>query len=862
MPMAKEKKATKKSQPNSTAADYYAEQNPVHTHTHTQNHGEGYRHYYYSPSMNDRDGRNNDTDAGGGRDVADQITPSRHSHRHIDCEAEPGLESTNRTAGFTSSKRKLARDPEEDGDEYNYDYDTPKGPSNSATRDTPTHSLGVPTPQYAKGTAKSSPKRIRSNEWLLRSREASPGHTAGGMKDSTPRLRSRRRQSAGKSSATYHHHGSRSVSGFISPSSADGERRSRFLEGSMNDRVSQKPPSIYIGDDVEDALDRYVTGDEGESGDNRGGSVSTTGTGSRYGHAHSGSIANSMSSVATDTPSAKSGLVRFGQAIASAFNPFGVWSNVSDIWSGPQDGTKASTATVSSTDILDERRAQAEKAYAELKAAGYKGTVKTVSANHSGGGGGGGAVTPSGKEKKVKVVKKQQSMITTPHKHNRSISSTFSKENLLTPSKSAIRASFQDLRKAASYINISTPSLVSKRGGRESVDDDRDAPDADSSILRKQASRKELEKQKKLRKKVSNLESRLEKARKELNRVSGDGSEVGDGNGFGNGTGNGIRDAEMAWNEHVKACEEEREEKESIAPIPPPHTSGLHTGVVRKKKFVPGALPSLPSERVLLGQAAAEENPTNRAMFNKGAVDHQRLRKGRREVSQDLTAASRHGGDKYSTARISGGRGGDGEKYPDASVGASTASKHGTARKGKLQRPAPSLVKAEDTTNTILPPNKSTDIDNENENDNENETYNPHPKPIQNAKKAKSPRRRRSSTTFPPENEDPLVSKSKSNRTHSHNHSTGTGADEEDMMMMNVEDVPPVPPLPANFVAGSNSRRRREMGVKMMGVEEVGRKGVGDGSGGRLRRVGKEGMKGKENGGGGESGFDWPEDFL
>ncbi|KAK2809971.1 hypothetical protein FQN50_003385 [Emmonsiellopsis sp. PD_5] len=814
--------------------------------------------------MNDRGGRNNDTDNGGRRDVADQITPSRHSHRHIDCEAEPGLESTNRTAAFTSSKRKLARDPEEDGDEQDYDYDTPKGPSNATPRDTPTHSLGVPTPQYAKGTANSSPKRIRSNEWLLRSREASPGHTAGGMKDSTPRLRSRRRQSAGKSSAIYHHHGSRSASGFISPS-ADGERRSRFLEGSMNDRVSQKPPSIYIGDDVEDALDRYVTGDEGESGDNRGGSVSTTGTGSRYGHAHSGSIANSMSSVATDTPSAKSGLVRFGQAIVSAFNPFGVWSNVSDIWNGPQDGTKASTATVSSTDILDERRAQAEKAYAELKASGYKGTAKTVSANPSGGGG----VTPSGKEKKVKTIKKQQSMMTTPHKHNRSISSTFSKENLFTPSKSAIRASFQDLRKAASYINISTPSLVSKRGGQESVDDDRDAGagavagDADSSILCKQASRKELVKQKKLRKKVSNLESRLEKARKELNRISGDGSEVGDdGNGIGNG--NGIRDAEMAWNEHLKASEEEREEKESIAPIPPPHTSGLHTGVVRKKKFVPGALPSLPSERVLLGQAAAaEEKSTNRSMLNKGAVDHQRLRKGRREGSQDLTAASRHGEDKYSAARMRGGGGGDGEKYPDASLGASTAYKHGTARKVKLQRHTASSVKVEDT--TIPPPTKTTDYDYDNENETESHNPHPHPNPIGPKTKTKSkPPRRRSSTTFPPENEDPLTSKS--NRTHSHSHSNGAGADEEDMMMV-AEDVPPVPPLPASFVAGTNSRRRREMRSKMGGEEVEGgsRKGVGEGREGRLRRVGKEVVKEKENVDGvgrGSEGFDWPEDFL
>ena len=108
----------------------------------------------------------------------------------------------------------------------------------------------------------------------------------------------------------------------------------------MNDRASEKPPSIFLGNDASKKGGRKE--EEAKA------AQESSGLGQR-----------------------NSGILKFGKAITSTFNPFGVWSNISDIWKGPQDAPK------SQKDIMKERQVQAEKAYAELKKSGYKGTVKT-----------------------------------------------------------------------------------------------------------------------------------------------------------------------------------------------------------------------------------------------------------------------------------------------------------------------------------------------------------------------------------------------------------------------------------------------------------------------------------------------------
>ncbi|PYH63612.1 putative nuclear RNA binding protein [Aspergillus vadensis CBS 113365] len=261
-------------------------------------------------------------------------------------------------------------------------------------------------------------------------------------------------------------------------------RRSRFVEGSMNDSVSEKPPSIFMRDDVR--------------------------------HNSNGQR--------------PSGIFRFGKAIASAFNPFGAWGSKA----GPADGGAKQPG-----DPLS----QAERAYAELKKSGYKGTVKgsylqNLNAQSN---------TP------------QRSWNPIPEQMEYRPVGTHSRQNSgeLTESGNSLRSSIQELRKAKSSLGI---PLVRRQ------DSNKFPEELEGSAVRRQKSRKELQRQAKLMKRVSDLEIKLERARRELRELVG-------------------------------------EEQEVLAPMPLPE-------IPYPRKFVPGALPSLPSER-LLYQAAATVSPTS-----------------------------------------------------------------------------------------------------------------------------------------------------------------------------------------------------------------------------------------------------------
>ncbi|EEH46850.2 uncharacterized protein PADG_02948 [Paracoccidioides brasiliensis Pb18] len=520
-------------------------------------------------------------------------------------------DTANGSAGLTlSGKRKLVsgtnnhssgyhHDPLYDHGQVNHGQVTPKGPELQSSRETTaTNGLEYIENQYEDGPNK-SPKRMRSNEWPLSNRESSySSNQAHGGKDSTTsRLRSRRRQSQGKT-----RYCSRSVSASAAPA-GEGERRSRFLEGSMNDRVSEKPPGIYIGEDVDEAIDRYTSANQETSA---WGNAGTPGRGWKYGRSYTSTTTTSVSSVASETPSTKSsGLARFGQAIASTFNTFGIWNNVAEIRNGSQDGTKPTTTAASTTSaatipprhVLKERKAQAEKAYAELKASGYVGTVKstpTCGGNH-------------GPEKNGVKKQKQAPDHTQQRMHVHSTNSIPNKEHNTSLSKSVFRPSLQDLRKAASFINVTSST---KRGN--SIDDD---VQGDSRVLRNQHSHRDLEKQRKLKKKVITLETQLERAKQQLSMISGPGDADGNVSVTASGFG-GVR---------VSLNEPEDEEVQDLAPIPPSHIGCVRVG--RKKKFVPGALASLPSERILLGQIAEKPivNPVlkNKAISSSGALDRE-----------------------------------------------------------------------------------------------------------------------------------------------------------------------------------------------------------------------------------------------
>ncbi|KAE8135145.1 hypothetical protein BDV38DRAFT_253006, partial [Aspergillus pseudotamarii] len=256
-------------------------------------------------------------------------------------------------------------------------------------------------------------------------------------------------------------------------------RRSRFVEGMMNDSVSEKPPSIFLRDG------KSVNGQEGPT-------------------------------------HRSSGIFRFGKAIASAFNPFGGWGNVA-VWKGSQSAE-------ANKQPVDDDIARVERAYAELKKAGYRGAVK------------GQYMADAGSQSSNNLADQtwksiQETMDYRPPtgRHSRQNSGECHE------SSSSLRNSFQEIRRAKSSLGI-TSSFIPL--GRRSED-------AEQPQLRKQKSKRE-----KLLRRVSTLEEKLEKARRELQELLG---------------------------EDAPPVPERVQCQDSSHP----------------RKFVPGALPTLPSERLL-----------------------------------------------------------------------------------------------------------------------------------------------------------------------------------------------------------------------------------------------------------------------
>ncbi|OOO09354.1 hypothetical protein OAory_01106500 [Aspergillus oryzae] len=256
-------------------------------------------------------------------------------------------------------------------------------------------------------------------------------------------------------------------------------RRSRFIEGMMNDSVSEKPPSIFLRD---------------------------------------GKSANGQ-----EAPTHRSsGIFRFGKAIASAFNPFGGWGSVA-VWKG-------SPSADANKEPVDDDIARVEKAYAELKKAGYRGAVKGEYMA-----GAGSQSSNNLADQTWKSIQEKMDYKAPTGRHSRQNSGE------VHESGSSLRNSFQEIRRAKSSLGI-TSSFIPL--GRRSED-------TEQPQLRKQKSKRE-----KLLRRVSTLEEKLEKARRELQELMGD---------------------------DAPPVPERSQCQESTHP----------------RKFVPGALPTLPSERLL-----------------------------------------------------------------------------------------------------------------------------------------------------------------------------------------------------------------------------------------------------------------------
>lgn len=245
----------------------------------------------------------------------------------------------------------------------------------------------------------------------------------------------------------------------------------------------------------------------------------------------------------------QSGIFRFGKTIASAFNPFGGWGKSS------AETTKASPQKNALT--------QAEEAYAELKKAGFKGTNKGSYMQQT--------LDPELADQTWKAIQEKMgySGVANPTYHcgNHEEQPTPS----CSPSKNSKRSSFQDLRKTKSFFKPHESSTT------VASIPERTSDDSDHLGVRRQKSRRELSRQAKLLKKVSNLEDKLGRARRELVELTGN---------------------------------EER------LPEPTPESKSLSMEMDPgsfPRKFVPGALPTLPSERLLDQQASSRSPVTENA---------------------------------------------------------------------------------------------------------------------------------------------------------------------------------------------------------------------------------------------------------
>ncbi|KAI6710207.1 hypothetical protein JHW43_007285 [Diplocarpon mali] len=427
-----------------------------------------------------------------------------------------------------------------------------------------------------------SDKRHRSRDWPLVS--ASPGG-GGGSSSITPRPAIPDRETRQAASPP-----SRRPRAPIAPS--------KFVEGSMSDRVSQKPPVPY--------LDR-ADGDAG-GGDGARGRTLTRG---RLPH-HPNHDPAETSANPSDT-SRSSSIFRFGRSIAASFNPTN-WK----FWT-KEEHAAGDDEAAAQLRILQERQATAERMYQELKESGhFRGSAvaprsypppsaeKRAAAKHDSGIGFNDAESGARDATSIEEKRKGRVYLEPPRLQRTGESPGSVDEGSLAPSITPTPSS-------RPRFNFKKPSLADLK--RASLSNIKGAFTNESTSAqlglgigptdhqaRRVPSRKDMQKQLKLVKRVSNLEERLKQARQLLAEALHEPMPI---------------ESHVSFAQHA-----------SQAP-----------GRVTRPKFVPGAMPSLPSERLLrgyvsseagrsdeeggseIGQALSTDHP---AQFMSGAADGQR----------------------------------------------------------------------------------------------------------------------------------------------------------------------------------------------------------------------------------------------
>lgn len=344
------------------------------------------------------------------------------------------------------------------------------------------------------------------------------------------------------------------------------QRESRFVEGSLNDKPSQQPPSVFTRPIRTDSGNlQYV---EELMADYHEGMPTPARTVQDTIEYEKEMMPERVAEINARSKK-EDGMFRFGgKSWGTTFHPIALWNR---LWNDTKE------------ELTLENRLEAERK-ARLKADAEAKYAQMKNAGHFGGSSTAGAQTP------------QDSAIaldsgTDEHRRTESLDShARDSQDEQSQGGASIPEPPRTLRGRLSRIHLRRPSMASLTGTVKRTKSEfnlaashRDASsslspskaefDGSASILRSSASKYDLKKQNRLSKRVSNLEEKLQLARLELDTA--------------------LAEASPAPRLTSKF--------ERFTPV------NSMKSKMRRPKFVPGALPTLPSERVMFPELRGPE---------------------------------------------------------------------------------------------------------------------------------------------------------------------------------------------------------------------------------------------------------------
>ncbi|KXT07078.1 hypothetical protein AC578_2401 [Pseudocercospora eumusae] len=350
-------------------------------------------------------------------------------------------------------------------------------------------------------------------------------------------------------------------------------RESKFQEGSLNDKPSEKPPSVFT------RLPRLDSGNldyvEELMADYHDGLPTSSGSVERVLEHEKAALPQRVAEINAhkDKENQTPGMFRFGKSWASSFRPVALWNR---LWNDTKD--ELTRQNMLDAEKKARMKAEAEARYAQLKNAGQLGlqpvsaaasrdllatpydsavALDNGTAEHVGKFSAGAQLRPSNE------TSRDGSEAPEPPK---TIRGRLSRLHLRKPSMSSLTGT---VKRTKSDFNLGG---AIDRESSSSVSPTKATFDGGGSLLRRSHSKYDMKKQNRLSKRVSDLEMKLNKARAELDTALAEASPMPKlGNKY-----------------------------ERFTPA----------GTMKRSKFVPGMLPTLPSERLLFQDMTSEANAT------------------------------------------------------------------------------------------------------------------------------------------------------------------------------------------------------------------------------------------------------------